>query len=331
MTHDHSADGFVHPHVFLGADHEGNERRSLLVVALTAAMMVAEIIGGAIFGSVALIADGLHMSTHAAALGVTALAYVLARRHVNDPRFAFGTGKFGDLAAFASGLALAMVALLIAYESISRLIHPHAIAYNEALAIAGLGLCVNLASAWLLGAGPHEHHHHHHHGHDHHEHDHHEHDHHDHSGHAHAQSDADHNMRAAYVHVLADAATSLLVIAGLLMARIFGFVWMDPVVGLIGVCVILSWAFGLLRDSGSVLLDVTPDDQLCATIKRRLETEGDFVSDLHLWRLGPGHKAAVISIVSDHPKPPEEHKARIADLPGLSHVTIEVHPCPGAR
>jgi cation diffusion facilitator family transporter len=305
--HDHSLDRFTHPHVFLGRHHAANERRTLIVVALTAAMMVAEILGGAIFGSMALIADGLHMSTHAAALGVAALAYIYARRHADDPRFAFGTGKFGDLAAFASGLALAMVALLIAYESIGRLIHPRGIAYDEALALAALALCVNLASAWLL-RDDHAHHH--------------DHDH----GHSHA--DADHNLRAAYIHVLADAATSLLAVGGLFLARNFGLIWMDPLVGLVGTGVILNWAYGLLRDAGGVLLDVMPDDRLREKIKARLETEGDFVSDLHLWRLGPGHRAAVISIVSDHPRSPQDHKARLADLPGLSHVTIEVLTCP---
>jgi cation diffusion facilitator family transporter len=314
--HDHSLDGFTHRHVYLGRHHAANERRTLIVVGLTAAMMVAEIGGGALFGSMALIADGLHMSTHTAALGVAALAYVYARRHADNPRFAFGTGKFGDLAAFASGLALAMISLFIAYECIGRLIQPRAIAYDEALAIAGLGLCVNLASAWLL-RDDHEHHH----AHDHeHEHD-----------RDHTHSDADHNLRAAYIHVLADAAISLLAIGGLFLARNFGLIWMDPLVGLVGTGVILSWAYGLLRDAGGVLLDVTPDDRLCEAIKARLETEGDFVSDLHLWRLGPGHRAAIISIVSDHPKSPQEHKASLANLPGLSHVTIEVLTCPGAR
>lgn len=311
--HDHSVDGFTHPHVFLGRDHAANERRTLIVVGLTTAMMVAEIGGGALFGSMALIADGLHMSTHTAALGISALAYIYARRHANDPRFAFGTGKFGDLAAFASGLALAMVSLLIAYESIGRLIHPRTIAYDAALAIAGLGLCVNLTSAWLLRD---DHVHEHDHGHEHGDHSH---------------SDADHNLRAAYIHVLADAATSLLAIGALFLARNFGLVWMDPLVGLVGTGVILSWAYGLLRDAGGVLLDVTPDDRLSEAIRARLETEGDFVSDLHLWRLGPGHRAAVISIVSDHPRSPQEHKARLSGLPGLSHVTIEVLACPGPR
>ncbi|MGH6818045.1 MAG: cation diffusion facilitator family transporter, partial [Methylovirgula sp.] len=195
----------------------------------------------------------------------------------------------------------------IGYESVTRLIHPRAIAYDDALVIAALGLSVNLVSAWLLrDTHPHAHH-----------------------RHA-AHDDADHNLRATYVHVLADAATSLLVIGGLLLVRNFGLVFMDPAVGLIGTAFILSWAYGLLRDSGSVLLDVTPDDHLCEAIKARLETEGDLVSDLHLWRLGPGHRAAVISIVSDHPKSPQEHKARLADLPGLSHVTIEVLRCPDA-
>ncbi len=306
--HDHSLDGFTHPHVYLGRHHAANERRTLLVVALTAAMMIAEIGGGVMFGSMALIADGLHMSTHAAALGIAALAYVCARRYANDPRLAFGTGKFGDLAAFASGLALALVALLIAYESVTRLIHPRGIAYDEALAIAVLGLSINLASAWLLRDAEHRDRH-----------------------HRRGHDDADHNLRAAYVHVLADAATSLLAIGGLLLARNFGLVFMDPAVCLIGMGVILSWSYGLLRDSGSVLLDVTPDDHLREAIKARLETDGDFVSDLHLWRLGPGHRAAVISIVSDHPKSPQEHKARLTDLPGLSHVTVEVLRCPGTR
>lgn len=321
--HDHASDGLTHQHIFLGQHHAANERRTLFVVALTVAMMLAEIIGGALYGSMALLADGMHMSTHATALGISALAYIFARRHADDPRFTFGTGKFGDLAAFTSGLILSMVALLIAYESIGRLIHPRVIAYDEALAIAALGLCVNLASAWLL-RDDHEHHHHDH------DHDHLHHDDADHD-HAHTHSDADHNLRAAYVHVLADAATSLLAIAALFLARNFGLVWMDPVVGLVGTCVILSWAFGLLRDAGSVLLDVMPDRSLSDAIKGRLETDGDFVSDLHLWRLGPGHKAAIISVVCTQPKAPQEMKARLTDLPGLSHVTVEVLSCPAAK
>jgi cation diffusion facilitator family transporter len=315
-VHDHASDGLSHPHVYLGEHHAANERRTLAVVVLTIAMMIGEIVGGLLFHSMGLLADGLHMSTHAAALGVTAFAYSYARQHVNDPRFAFGTGKVGDLAAFTSGLGLAMVALLIAYESAVRFFNPQPILYNEALMLATLGLGVNVASAWLL-RGSHSHGHAHSHAHDD---DDHAHDHHHH--------DQDLNLRAAYMHVMADAAVSILVIAALLFARVFGWVWLDPFVGLVGSAVIVSWAYGLLRDAGGMLLDMTPDEKMKETIRTRLETDGDWVCDLHLWRLGPGHRAAVISVVSSSPKPAEEHRARLADLPGLSHVTVEVLTCP---
>lgn len=324
--HDHANDGLSHPHVFLGAHHAANERRTLAVVVLTIAMMVAEIAGGLLFHSMALIADGLHMSTHAAALGVSAFAYSYARHHVNDPRFAFGTGKVGDLAAFTSGLALAMVAIFVAYESVTRFFSAQPIAYDEALALAAAGLCVNVASAWLL-RGAHDHDHGHAHGHSHghsqthdHEHD-----------NPHDHGDKDLNLRSAYIHVIADAAVSILVIAALLLARAFNWTWLDPVVGLVGAAVIISWAFGLLRDAGGVLLDMTPDEKMKETIRARLETNGDFVSDLHLWRVGPGHRAAMISLVSSRPRPAEACKAALADLPGLSHVTIEVLTCPNAH
>ncbi len=326
--HDHASDGLSHPHVFLGAQHAANERRTLAVVVLTMAMMVGEIVGGLVFGSMALIADGLHMSTHAAALGVSAFAYYYARRHAEDPRFAFGTGKVGDLAAFASGLALAMVAIFIGYESLSRFFAPKPISYDEALALAALGLAVNVASAWLL-RDSHDHHHGHGHDHDDHPHDHshaahdHDDDHHDHQ-----PADQDLNLRSAYVHVIADAAVSIFVIVALLLACAFGWVWLDPAVGLIGMVVILSWAYGLLRAAGAVLLDMTPDEKLKEAIRARLESDGDFVCDLHLWRVGPGHRAAMASVVSSNPRPAEEHKARLADLPGLSHVTVEVLKCP---
>ena len=326
--HDHANDGLNHSHIFLGVEHAANEKRMLAVVALTCVMMVGEIVGGLAFRSIALVADGLHMSTHAAALGISAFAYWYARRHANDPRFAFGTGKVGDLAAFTSGLALAMVALLIAYEAISRFFSPQPIAYVEALALASLGLCVNIASAWLL-RNDHDHGHGHSHGHSH-DHDHspgeHAHDH-DHD-HARDHGDQDLNLRSAYVHVIADAAVSILVIGALLLARAFGWNWLDPVVGLVGSVVIISWAYGLLRAAGSVLLDMTPDESMKDTIRARLETDGDYVSDLHLWRVGPGHRAAMISLVSSNPRPAEAHKAALADLPGLSHVTIEVLTCP---
>ena len=314
--HSHSIDQWTHDHVFLGSRHAHNERRTWFVVALTATMMVAEIAAGTLFGSMALLADGWHMATHAAALGIAALAYLFARQHVGNSRFAFGTGKFGDLAAFSSAIILAMIAVQIAYESVVRLAHPVPIAYGEAIAVAVLGLGVNIVSAWLLRDS----HDHHHHGHSHEAHDH---------DHAHGQHHhRDNNLRAAYIHVLADAATSMLAIAALLTAMYAQWTWADPVVGIIGSLVIASWAWGLMRDSGAVLLDVSADKNLESIIRDRIETKGDRVTDLHLWQVGPGHRAAVISVVSDHPLPPATYKRRLGGLRGLSHVTVEVETCP---
>jgi cation diffusion facilitator family transporter len=316
--HSHSLDSWRHDHVFLGAGHDRNERRTRWVVLLTAAMMVAEIAGGLTFGSMALLADGLHMATHAGALGVAALAYGYARRHARDPRFAFGTGKLGDLAGFASALVLAVVSVGIGWESVVRLMNPVAIAYDQAIVIATIGLAVNIASAWLLRDDDH------HHGHDHHGHDH----GHDHGHHHH---DRDHNLRAAYFHVLADAVTSVGAILGLLAGRLYGWAWMDAVMGIVGGVMIARWSWGLLRDSGAVLLDAVPDSGLAAAIRDRLETDGDRIADLHLWRLGPGHAAAIVALVSDRPLPPAQYKARLGGLPGLSHVTVEVNLCDHAR
>jgi cation diffusion facilitator family transporter len=307
--HSHTLDDWRHEHVFLGAAHDRNERRTWLVVGLTAAMMVVEIAGGAIFGSMALLADGWHMSTHAGALAIAAFAYRFARRHARDPRFAFGTGKMGDLAGFASAVVLALVALAIGYESAVRLFQPVPIHYAEATAIAVLGLAVNLASAWLLGAG--------------HDHDH-DHGHHDHRDHAH---DHDHNLRAAFWHVMADALTSVLAIAGLLAAWSYGWNWADPVTGVVGALVIAHWAWRLIRDSGAVLLDAASDPPLAAAIRSRLEQGHDRIADLHVWRVGPGHHAAIVALVSDAPLPVEQYKARLADLARLSHVTVEIHRC----
>jgi cation diffusion facilitator family transporter len=305
--HSHSTDPWTHDHVFLGRQHARNERRTWFVVAITAVMMIGEIAAGSFFGSMALLADGWHMATHAAALGIAAVAYLFARQHARNSRFAFGTGKFGDLAAFSSAIMLAMIAVQVAYESAVRLVHPVPIAYGEAILVASLGLGVNLVSAWLL-RDTHDHHHDHSHGHHHH----------------------DNNLRAAYVHVLADAATSVLAIVALVVAMVAQWVWADPAVGIIGSLVIASWAYGLIRDSGAVLLDVSADKKLESTIRGRLETKGDRVTDLHLWQVGPGHRAAVISIVSDHPLPPATYKRRLGGLQGLSHVTVEVEACPDA-
>ena len=397
----------AHEHVFLGEGHEKNERRTWLVIWLCGAMMIAEIVGGLLFGSIALVADGLHMSTHAGALLLAAIAYTYARKRAGDPSFTFGTGKFGDLAGFTSAIILAMIALLIAYESVSRLFTPVAIHFAEAIPIAGLGLAVNVASAWLLSGGGH------HHGqgcgHTHEEHErdevHHistragtlvlqvfedgapprfrlraengqpltaqatsvetmrpdgtrqlfamkdrggflesveeipephaftahvrmgqqdypiifaEHE------HAHESAHRDNNMRAAVIHVMADAAVSVLVITGLLLARNFGWLWMDPLAGIVGAAVIASWSYGLIRDTGAILLDMTPDQLMANNLRQAVESEGDQLADLHLWRLGPGHLGAIISVITTQARDPLYYRAKLARFRSLSHLTVEV-------
>ncbi len=406
-----------HDHVFLGKDHDKAERRTWAVIVLCTIMMIAEIIGGALFGSLALIADGLHMSTHAGALLLAALAYTYARKYANDRSFSFGTGKFGDLAGYSSAIVLAMIALLIGYEAVSRLLNPVSISFNEAIPIAVLGLAVNVASAWLLSGG-------HHHGHGHsHGHGHEdearrialgssildievfedgvpprfrvraeagalpasdltiettrpngsrqlfvfedrgdylesrdeipephaflasirlmqagralerelefeEHDHDDAHGHG-GTHHRDNNMRAAIVHVMADAAVSVLVIAGLLLARAFGWLWMDPLAGFIGALVIANWSVGLLRDTGGILLDRTPDPHMAEKVRGVIEAEGDQVTDLHLWRLGPGHLGAIVCIATTKEREAAHYRQRLAQFADLSHVTVEVqHPQP---
>jgi cation diffusion facilitator family transporter len=320
--HTHSIKDFRHAHVFLGEAHARNEHKTWTVIAICTAMMVAEIVGGVWFGSVALIADGLHMSTHAGALLIAALAYTYSRQYAGDERFVFGTGKLGDLAAFTSAITLAMIALLIGYESLNRFFNPVSIAFNQAIPIAVVGLGINLLSAFLLRDNQG---HHHGHAHDHH---------HDDDEHGHdrrREYHRDHNLRAAFVHVLADAAVSVLVIIGLVAGRQFGWIWMDPVMGLIATIVIMSWSWSLVRTAGAVLLDVSPDRTLSERIVTRLERNGDRISDLHLWRVGPGHIAAIVSVVSDHPQAPSSYKKRLSDLPGLSHLTIEVERCPSVH
>jgi cation diffusion facilitator family transporter len=399
-----------HSHVFLGEGHEKSERRTWAVIWLCGIMMVAEIIGGLLFGSIALVADGLHMSTHAGALLLAALAYTYARKHADNPAFTFGTGKLGDLAGFTSAIVLAMIALLIGYESVSRIFQPVPIHFAEAIPIACVGLAVNVASAWLLSGGEHHGHSHgHSHGHAHEGHDHdeqreiataggfvalevfedgvpprfrlraitgaaptaqassietvrpdgtrqlfamvdrggflesydeipephaftatvrlgglhyptvfEEHE------HAHGSTARDNNMRAAVIHVIADAAVSVLVIAGLLLARAFGWLWMDPLAGIIGAFVIASWSYGLIRDTGAILLDMNPDKGMANKLREELEADGDKLADLHLWRLGPGHLGAIVSVVTNKGRDPQYYRARLARFKSLSHLTIEV-------
>jgi cation diffusion facilitator family transporter len=315
-VHDHSSHEhgiWTHDHVYLGAGHERAEQRTRLATIVTAVFMVVEIAAGLAFGSMALLADGFHMATHVGALGLAAGAYWLARRHARDTRFTFGSGKFGDLAAFASAIVLGLIALGIAFESFERLVDPVKVNYASALAVAALGLAVNVVSALILKDDHHAHDHGHlHEGQGHHHHDH-----------------ADHNMRAAYVHVLADAATSVLAIAALAAGLFFGLHYLDPLVGVIGAGVIASWAYGLIRDSALVLLDAEDSPDLADRIRAHLETgAGTKVRDLHLWRLGPGHRGLIVSLVSPHSTDSEAVKQGLRHgFPDLSHVTVEVAVC----
>jgi cation diffusion facilitator family transporter len=402
----HAIEPTSHPHRFLGEGHEQSERKTWTVIWLCGAMMCAEIVGGLLFGSIALVADGLHMSTHAGALLLAALAYTYARRHAENDNFTFGTGKFGDLAGFTSAIVLAMIALLIGYESVTRILAPVQIHFAEAIPIACIGLVVNIASAWLLSSGGH------HHGHSHGKHDEHAHEEahtittpsgdlllevfedgvpprfrlhatgrsapdaattrimttrsdgvkqeftmvargeflesqatipephafnvqislgadsyttvfEEHS-HGHGATGRDNNMRAAIIHVMADAAVSVLVIVGLLLARAFGWLWMDPLAGIAGACVISSWSYGLIRDTGAILLDRVPDRRLAENLRTTIESDGSKLADLHLWRLGPGHLGAIVSVCPKEPCTGDYYRAKLARYPALSHLTIEI-------
>ncbi|MBP1859713.1 CDF family Co(II)/Ni(II) efflux transporter DmeF [Rhizobium herbae] len=327
-----------HNHVFLGAGHQRNERRVWLVIALTATMMVAEIGAGHLYGSIALVADGWHMSTHAGAMLITALAYLYARRQASNPRFTFGTGKLGDLAGFASAIVLALIAMLIGWESLLRLANPVAISFSQAIAVAVAGLAVNLISAFLLrddhqhhghSHAGHSHHGHHASGHDHHDHGNHDHDHGSHSHHDHAVQSrgADNNLRSAYLHVMADALTSVLAIVALVAASIYGWLWLDPLMGIVGALVIAHWSWGLIRQTGLILIDATDAvTGLQAEIRQRIETQGETITDLHVWQVGPGHNAAIVAIATSSPHPPAFYKEKLAALSGLSHLTVEVTP-----
>ncbi len=294
-----------HDHVFLGDSHDRNARRTWFVIALTGVMMVLEIVSGTLFGSMALLADGWHMATHVAAMLITALAYIYARRHAHNPRFTFGTGKMGDLAGFSSAIVLALIALFIGWESVLRLTAPVPIDFPQAIAVAVLGLAVNVVSAWLLKDDHgHDHSHHHHHGHD-------------------------NNLRAAYLHVLADALTSIFAIAALVTGSIYGWLWPDPFMGIAGAIVIARWSVGLMRDAGAVLVDYIPaGEDLPDEIRQAVETPKDRIVDLHVWQLGPGHHGAIVCIHSDEPRPPSHYREKLASIHDLSHVTVEVEPRP---
>ena len=292
-------------HNFLGSQHDKHERRTWMVVGLTAITMVVEITAGSWFNSMALLADGWHMATHAGAMGLSALAYRFARRHARNPRFTFGTGKVGDLAAFSSGIILAVAAVMIGWESLTRLARPLPIAFDQAILVAVLGLMVNVVSAAMLWSR---------HGHDHG-------DGHDHN-HAHH---ADHNIRAAFIHVVADALTSVFAIVALVAGLWFGAVWLDPLMGLVGAAVILHWSVGLMRDTGGILLDMEAGGDLAGRIRAEIESkDGDRVADLHVWRVGPGHFAAIVAIVTRRATDAAELKVALKARYPLAHLTVEV-------
>jgi len=304
-------DAHTHEHVFLGAAHDENARRTRWVVALTALMMIGEIIAGYVTGSMALLADGFHMATHAGALTVAAAAYSYAKRHAYNPAYSFGTGKVGDLAGFASAMVLGLISLAIGVESVARLFQPINVAFGEATWIAVVGLLVNIASAFLLSGG-----HGHHHGHDHHQ------GHGHHHGHSHA---GDNNLRSAYIHVLADALTSVLAIAALVAGRYLGWLWMDPVMGIVGAIVIARWSWTLMRDTSAILLDRT-DDHIADEIRELIEAPGDMrITDLHVWRIGPEAHAAIVSVVGEADVTRELIERRLAPVHELAHLTIERH------
>jgi len=302
-------------HDFRGQHHARNAGRIKLVLAFSGLMMVGEIAAGHYFGSMALLADGWHMATHLAALGISLAAYVFAERQSGNDHFSFGTGKFGDLGAYTSAVVLAIVALFIAWESIDRFFNPTVIAYKEAMAVAVLGLIVNAVAAILLQDGSH-------HGHDHAGHG------HDHSGNDHAGHDHGHhqdlNLKSAYVHMLADAATSVAAILAIGLAWAFGWVGLDPVIGMVGAIVILRWAYLLMRSSGATLLDAQPSAELTQAIRAEIEALGDRVTDLHVWRVGPGHLAGIVSIVTAKSRDVDFYRAALTGIANLSHLTIEV-------
>ena len=305
--HSTTLDQWQHPHSFR-VDNRKGERRTWLVIIITVVMMMIEIGGGYLFGSMALLADGWHMGTHAAALSITVFAYNYARRHADNPKYSFSTGKVGVLGGFASAVALVVIALLMGGESLKRLFAPVSIQFNEAIGVALLGLAVNLLCAYLLNAK---------HGHDHDDHHHNNHHHHH-----------DHNLRAAYLHVLADALTSFLAIFALLTGKHFGWVWMDPVMGIVGAVVIIRWSYGLLSDTSKILLDREAAPELAAKIRSIIEADADnLVADLHVWQVSPHHLSVILTVVTHFPQTPDHYKALLKEFIDDAHVTVEVQKC----
>lgn len=307
--HTQDTSRWKHNHVFGQDKVKPAERRTFIVVLITLVAMIIEIAAGLAYGSMALLADGLHMGSHAVALGIASLAYVVARRHAGDERFSFGTGKINALAGFTGALLLGVFAVGVAWESVTRLLNPVEIAYFQAIIVAIVGLVVNVVCAVILLGGGHGHTH--------------SHSHDDHADHVHE----DHNLRAAYLHVLADALTSLLAIFALLGGQLFGAVWLDATMGIVGALLIARWSASLLKSSAAVLLDWQAPAAVRDRIKDALEAGDDRIVDLHVWSVGPGIRAAVVSIVSDDPRQPRDYKDRLPDDLGIVHFTVETHHC----
>jgi len=336
--HSHDLQPWQHDHTFSQDKRRPGESRTLIVIAITAVMMVVELVAGVVYGSMALLADGLHMGSHAVALSITAFAYIYARRNAYNSDFSFGTGKVNALGGFTGAILLAVFALFMAVESITRLVYPVEIVFNQAILVAVIGLVVNGASVFILGV--HDHHHDDHsHGHDdhadHHHHDHHHGHHHNDHGHEHTHDHHhhhDHNLKSAYLHVMADALTSVLAIIALLAGKYFGLVWMDPVMGIIGAILVASWSYGLMRSTSSVLLDRQAPDRIRRQIHDLIEADDDSrITDLHVWSIGPSIYSAQIALVAHKPLSPAEYKAMIPDSLGLVHVAVEVHVCSDDR
>lgn len=297
-----------HSHTFGQESKRPGEARTLIVIGITGAMMVVEIVAGVLFGSMALLADGLHMASHAVALSINVFAYVYARRHAHNAEYSFGTGKVNALGGFTGAVLLAVFSLMMAWESFSRLIHPVSIIFNQAILVAVAGLIVNGASVFILGIKDQDH-----------EHDDHPHPH---------TAPHDHNLRSAYLHVLADALTSLLAIVALLAAKFFAALWMDPAMGVVGAILVAKWSFGLLKTTGAVLLDKQGPKRMRQAVRENIEHDKDSrVADMHLWSIGPGVYALELTVVAHKPASPEEYKVRIPKDIGITHMSIEVHQC----
>ena len=318
----HSLAPWQHSHDFVNHNHKG-ERRTYYVLLLTIVTMLAEIIAGTLYGSMALLADGWHMGTHAAAFMITLFAYRYARKHANTDKFAFGAGKVSVLGGFTSAIALGLVALIMLVESVHRLFSPQQIQFNEAIFVAVIGLIVNLASVFLLKDDHHHDHHSHSHSHSHNHHDANEHT--QHKGHTHHD---DHNLKAAYFHVLADALTSLLAIIALFCGKYFGFNWMDAAMGVVGAVIITRWAYGLMLQTSPILLDAGIDNQYQRQIIETLEQDKDTkVSDIHIWKVSADHYAAAIAVVTSTPAEVTHYKQLLRNFDKLNHLTIEVQQC----